>query len=130
MKHLFFTLGIVFFAVTVYALNPFAAGTLTMDFSYSEREDAALTAVYGSGWKTEVRPVIRQAWANICSSAKDQYRTRRSDLLIDEGAEALMTAAERNQVGRVADSIAARKAMNERNQRIADSLARAQQIQP
>ncbi len=103
------------------------AGTIDFSRDYSARLDEILTEQYGVDWKRVIRDDWAEAWKNLTSTAREGYQQRRASLFDESGLEQYLTQTEARQVARALDSARARKAAED--QRIADSIAAAQQTQ-
>lgn len=103
------------------------AGTINFSRDYSAKLDEIMTEQYGTDWKKLVRDNWAEAWKNLTSTGREQYRERRASLFDDEGLEKYLTQQEARQVARALDSARVRKAVDD--QRLADSIAAAQQTQ-
>lgn len=105
------------------------AGTIDFSRDYSAKLNEIMTEQHGPDWKRMVRDNWAEAWKNLTSGAREQYRERRASLFDDEGLERYLTQQEARQVGRALDSAKARKTAEEIERQRADSIAAAQQTQ-
>lgn len=103
--------------------------TLSFFVTYTPRQAQALQAHLGPEWRQILKQRYwREAWRNLVHEAKDRLRFE-SAIIFDEGWEQYMTEQEQRQRDRIRDLTLARKAKYEEEQRIADSVAAAQQTQ-
>lgn len=122
-------LAIVLAALLPWRCSAQTAGTIDFSRDYSAKLDEIMTEQYGADWKRLVRDNWAEAWKNLTSSAREQYRERRGSLFDDEGLEKYLTQQEARQVARALDSARARKTVEEVERQRADSIAAAQQTQ-